>query len=245
MFLTKSMAVISAVVLSFLTPSISTSRIGRKLFKPHFEFAIDMYRDISSDFDDRNLAFSPYIVNSVLAMLFLGTSSFSASSKQLRQVLHLSNISYVDVHKSFKDIVNNFDDNYYQSMLNMGRGLFFQNGTSISFPYVGALNELYHVKTNSLDFESGDCSLLRDKVNIWMRSVTDKWEKGDLLGKAMQCDAKLLAVGTTYLTNHLLHPFRIVDTFNEGLFFLPDNKRLAIFNCKCKDCQTKSVKVLN
>ena len=59
-------------------------------------------------------------------MLFLGTSSFSNSSRQLRQTLHFDNISYVDVHKSFKEIVKNFDDIYYKSKLQMTNGVFYQ-----------------------------------------------------------------------------------------------------------------------
>jgi len=228
MLIPNSIAILTAVFFTSVTPSISSSsRNGRKLFKPHFEFAIDMYREISSDFPNKNLVFSPYVLNSELAMLFLGTSSFTTSSKQLRQVMHLSNISYVDVHKSFKAIVHNFDDSYYQSMLNMGSGFFLQNVTSVSRPYIGALHEIYRVKVNHLDSESSECGPLRATVSNWMRSVEKNGVNGgDSLVNTMRCDSKLLVVGTTHLSNQLLQPFRIADTFQEGLFFLPNNKRL-------------------
>jgi serine protease inhibitor len=103
-----------------------SSRNGRKLSRSHFEFSIDLYRQLSEDCYDKNCVFSPYSVNSVLSMLFLGTSSFSNSSRQLRQTLHFDNISYVDVHKSFKEIVKNFDDIYYKSKLQMTNGVFYQ-----------------------------------------------------------------------------------------------------------------------
>jgi serine protease inhibitor len=96
------------------------------LSRSHFEFSVDLYRQLSHDFADKNLLFSPYSANAVLSMLFLGTSSFSNSSRQLRQALHLDNISYVDVHKSFKEIVRNLEDSYYKSMLQISNDVFYQ-----------------------------------------------------------------------------------------------------------------------
>ena len=55
-----------------------------------------------------NLVYSPYLVNSAMALLFLGTSSASNTSKQFRSVLNYENISYVDVHNAFKQIIANF-----------------------------------------------------------------------------------------------------------------------------------------
>ena len=113
-------------VLLFCAEPASTSKNGRKLSRSHFEFSIDLYRELSQDFSDKNLIFSPFLVNSVLSVLFLGTSSFSNSSRQLRQALHFDNISYVDVHKSFKEIIKNFDDIYYKSKLYKATGVFYQ-----------------------------------------------------------------------------------------------------------------------
>ena len=113
-------------VLLLCVDRATTSKNGRKLSRSHFEFSIDLYREFSQDFADKNLIFSPYLVNSVLSVLFLGTSSFSNSSRQLRQALHFDNISYVDVHKSFKEIIKNFDDNYYKSKLHKATGVFYQ-----------------------------------------------------------------------------------------------------------------------
>ena len=113
-------------VLLFCVDPASMSKNGRKLSRSHFEFSIDLYRELSQDFSDKNLIFSPFLVNSVLSVLFLGTSSFSNSSRQLRQALHFDNISYVDVHKSFKEIIKNFDDIYYKSKLYKATGVFYQ-----------------------------------------------------------------------------------------------------------------------
>jgi len=124
--LTTSLFLGTIYVLILCVDKVAMSKNGRKLSRSHFEFSIDLYRQLSEDFSDKNLVFSPYSVNSLLSMLFLGTSSFSNSSRQLRQALHFDNISYVDVHKSFKEIVKNFDDTYYKSKLQMANGVFYQ-----------------------------------------------------------------------------------------------------------------------
>ena len=113
-------------IVSVLIFGVRSSRTSRKLSRSHFEFSVDLYKQLSGDFPDGNLVFSPFSVNSVLSAVFLGTSSFSNSSRQLRQTLHFDNISYVDVHKSFKEIFKNFEDSYYKSMLQVTNGVFYQ-----------------------------------------------------------------------------------------------------------------------
>ena len=104
----------------------SVSRNGRKLSRSHFQFSVDLYRHLAQDHVGRNVVFSPYTVDAVLSMLFLGTSSSSNSSRLLRQSLHFDNISYVEVHKSFKEIAKNFEDNYYKTILQFTNGVFYQ-----------------------------------------------------------------------------------------------------------------------
>ena len=68
-----------------------------------------------------NLVVSPYSINLVLSMLFLGTIDVSNTSRQLRSIMHLKGASYVDIHNGFKNIVSNFDQNYYRTKMKIGK----------------------------------------------------------------------------------------------------------------------------
>lgn len=113
--------IFSAVIILASTASSKVDK-GQQLSRAHFEFSLDFYKSLlatetnssSSKAISQNFVYSPYSLNTVLSMLFLGTSSSSNSSKQLRTMLHFDNISYVDVHNQFKKVVENFDENYYR-----------------------------------------------------------------------------------------------------------------------------------
>ena len=90
--------------------------------KAHFEFSLDLYKSLVLENDrTNNLAVSPYSINLVLSMLFLGTIDVSNTSRQLRSIMHLKGASYVDIHNGFKNIVSNFDQNYYRTKMKIGK----------------------------------------------------------------------------------------------------------------------------
>lgn len=109
-------ALFLTVVVTVSDLAAATENLGQQLSRSHFEFSLELYKTVNtmSEGGTENLVFSPFSVNSVLSMLFLGTGSASTSSAQLRSVLHYDNMSYVNVHKAFKAAFHVFDDKYYQ-----------------------------------------------------------------------------------------------------------------------------------
>lgn len=221
-------SVLALAVLLSVVQNTSTANISQKLSRSHFQFSVDLFKALVKDENlGTNLLFSPYSVNSVLSMLFLGTSSSSKSSEELRAVLHYDNISYVDVHNAFKEIVNVFDDNYYDKKVRSVNGLFVQNGVTISSPYDRALREFYHAKVEHIDFRNADPSQTMGIVNDWINDVTEG-QIPQLLNGPPSKDSKLVMVNAMALDAKWLNSFNPADTFEKGLYFLPGNRRLEI-----------------
>ena len=82
------------------------------LSEAHFEFSIDLYRQIAER-EDGSIVISAQNINLGLAMLFLGTTANTSSSTELRRALHYENMSYVDIHKAHQEILGVLDDPYY------------------------------------------------------------------------------------------------------------------------------------
>ena len=95
--------------------------------KAHFEFSLDLYKTLMVNNRTDNLVVSPYSINLVLSMLFLGTIDVSNTSRQLRSIMHLKGASYVDIHNGFKNIVSNFDQNYYRTKMKIGKTVIKMN----------------------------------------------------------------------------------------------------------------------
>jgi len=194
------------------------------LSKAHFEFSLDLYRTLEPNQSSGNLMVSPYSVNLALSMLFLGTSSSSNSSRQLRSIMHFDDISYVDVHNQFKNVVSNFDSNYYQAKMKIAHSLYVAEDVAISPPYDRALREFYQSRIEHMDFRNADTSQTLGVINEFVDEVTDGKIEGILEGPP-DAEARLLAFNALTLTARWLFPFDEKDTFDKGLFFLPDGQR--------------------
>ena len=215
----------------------TNNKLTQKLSKAHFEFSLNLYKDLvrsktgdgptnnnTSSSRSANLVYSPYSVNSVLSMIFLGTSSSSNSSLQLRALLRYDDISYVDVHNAFKEVVKTLDENYYEKKVRSANGLFVQKGVQVSGPYDRALREFYHAKIEEMDFRNSDPDQTMGVVNDWVKDVTDG-QIPDLLSAPPGKDSKLLLVNALAMNAKWRFPFNPLETFDKGLFFLPNNER--------------------
>ncbi len=230
----------------------STTKPGlvQKLSKAHFEFSLELYRELVRQGEARedddggggvgggvggvggaggghsgNLVCSPYSVYSVLSMLFLGTSSLSESSRQLRAALHFNDVSYVDAHTAFGEVSRSFaEDRYYERKVRSANALFAQEGTEVSPHYARALLEFYRARVEALDFRNADPAQTVGVVNDWVSDVTDG-AIPRLLDSPPAGDTRLLIVNALSMDAKWLHPFDPNETFDKGLFFLPGGQR--------------------
>lgn len=188
---------------------------GQLISKAHFEFSLNLYKSIEKNSD--NLVLSPYTINALLSMLFLGTSSSSNSSMQLRSMMNFDQISYVDVHNQFKKIVKNFDNEYYQSKMSLKHGLYISEDVTVAPPFDRALREFYKAKIHHVDFS--------DQKE--MQEINDNFEKETEVKNILNADPKsrLVMLDAIRLSTKWLFPFDEEETYNKGLFFSPDNQR--------------------
>ena len=206
----------------------AAANLAQRLSRAHFEFSLDLYGELVEGLEEdaggegANLVYSPYSVQSVLSMLFLGTSSSSGSSRQLRSALKYDNISYVDVHSGMRKVAENFADVYYERKVRAANALFVQNGVAVSAPYERALREFYRSRVSHVDFR--DAGRAVEAVNDWVDDVTGG-QIPALLDAPPAADAKLLLVNALSMSAKWLNPFSPVDTFEKGLFFLGDDQR--------------------
>ena len=193
--------------------------------KAHFEFSLDIYQTLLKQQEIKeNFVISPYTLNIALSMLFMGTSSSSNSSRQLRSLMHFDGISYVDIHNQFKKVVANFDSNYYSTKLKVAHGLYVAADVAVSPPYDRALREFYHSKVEHMDFRNADVLQTLGAINDFVNEVTEG-EIPAMLEQSPEKDSRLVMVDAMALETRWLHPFDPEDTFSKGLFFSPTNQR--------------------
>ena len=60
--------------------------------------------------------------------------------------MHFDGISYVDIHNQFKNVMENFDNNYYKTKMNIAHGIYVASDVKVAPHYNRALNQFYHSK---------------------------------------------------------------------------------------------------
>ena len=72
-----------------------------------------------------------------------------------RKTLHYENISYVDIHKSYKEVLSLLSEPYYVTNHDFINkiGLFVQKGANVKQDYERAVREFY--RSNILDVDFG------------------------------------------------------------------------------------------
>ena len=90
-----------------------TNKDLKYLSEAHFEFSIDLYRQLAAS-EQGNIVISPQNINLGLAMLFLGSTANTSSSGELRRALHYSDMSYVSIHRGHREALGVLEDQYYK-----------------------------------------------------------------------------------------------------------------------------------
>eukprot|EP00096_Caligus_rogercresseyi_P007480 TRINITY_DN25347_c0_g1_i1.p1 TRINITY_DN25347_c0_g1~~TRINITY_DN25347_c0_g1_i1.p1 ORF type:complete len:402 (+),score=59.41 TRINITY_DN25347_c0_g1_i1:105-1310(+) len=116
---------------------------GRFLSRSHFYFSMDLYESLSQvSSPDSNILFSPFNAYALLSEIFLGTLASSNSSAQIRSSLHLSQMSYVNIHSGFRDLLASFAGGLPRG-ISAVRELFLRSNVSLNPLYAKGLEEYY------------------------------------------------------------------------------------------------------
>ncbi|CAB4058523.1 SERPINB1 [Lepeophtheirus salmonis] len=189
---------------------------ARQISRSHFYFSIDLYHrltDLSSN-SNSNVLFSPLNAYSTLSLLFLGTLHSSNSSQQLRKGLHLSHMSYVNIHSGFREVLRDFKNGRQLILRNQ---LFLRQNISLNPLYEKGLFEYYNTKISRFSGSAG--------------AFIEEWFLSQGLGLSSPMNF-LSKEGGDLFSGHGLNvfseweiPFRAKDTLEQGHFYLPGGER--------------------
>lgn len=195
----------------------------QKLSRAQLEFSLDLYKSVASR-DGSNTTFgegatdslvlSPYSVMSLLSMLYLGSSG--VTSEQLRHALHFDNLSYVEVHRSYKKMVEGVTHGKMAANLTLANKMFLQKGVNVSKVYGEKLLEYYDAALELVDF-AGDATFARDLVNTWVK-VHTRGKIEALLDAPPNPDTKLLLANAIYFQGFWLYRFDRQKTYEHSTF---------------------------
>ncbi len=75
------------------------------------------------------------------------------------------------MHRGFRQVVKNFEEPYYNDVVEAANAMFQQKGIAVSPHYTKALEEFYHSELGELDFKINEPAA-REVINKWARKKT-------------------------------------------------------------------------
>ncbi|XP_050701535.1 leukocyte elastase inhibitor-like [Eriocheir sinensis] len=212
-------AVMSCMPVALAAPSPSVQSFSMA----HFGFTLDLYTAlVSASGKEENVLFSSVGLAAVLSPL-LGSDD-RVISQQIRQVLRYSNMSIACVEKGHTDMLNHFENVYYDGVLQLGYTVFLP-------PSAHATSALYPEGTVQLVDFLDNATAVTQRVNEWVSGVTEGRvgpvgsvvEAGQTAGQE-----EGLAVVALAFSGRWLHGFQPELTFDKGLFYTTPQERFEI-----------------
>ncbi len=129
-------------------------------------FALDMYRDVAGR--DENVFFSPWSLNSALAMTYEGARGKTAD--EMRSVLYFSGNDSLR-RQSFSSLDRRINANDSGYVLSTANALWVDDDFPLEGDYEDVVIDYYHATAENLDF-SGAPDGARQIINQWVEEKT-------------------------------------------------------------------------
>lgn len=196
-------------------------------------FALDMYRELERD---GNLFFSPWSLNTALAMTYEGARGKTAD--EMRSVLHLSGDESAR-RQSFSSLDQRINGNESGYVLSTANALWVDNNFSLLDGYRDLVDRSYHARVTNLDFV-GASDESRKIINTWVEQKTSQKIKDLIPPNHIDSSTCLVLTNAIYFKGTWVKEFNKSLTRDEnfhvsdgGIVTVPMMRRLgqeAIFN---------------
>jgi serpin B len=172
-----------------------------------------------------NVLFSPYSIQSALAMAFAGAED--ATRDEMAEALHFPNVD-ADLHQSFSDLHKALNAAMEQSAaisqrakqrgqtydsitLTIANHLFGQTGFDFRLPFLALLKDNYDAPFEPMDFISDSAAATR-QINGWVESQTRSRIRNLIPDGALDSLTRLVLVNAVYLKAPWAKKFEASET---------------------------------
>jgi serpin B len=174
------------------------------------QFATDLFARLTAANND-NLFFSPYSIETALAMTYAGAGGETA--RQMAQTLHLD-VPADQVHQVFgalSDELNNQGSGDQRAFaLIVANALWVQQGFAINPGFTQIVKKEYRAQLGSLDFASSDDAReqARKTVNDWVANQTHDKIKDLLPAGSLSAATRLVLTNAIYFKSNWENSFQ-------------------------------------
>lgn len=179
-----------------------------RLSKANTQFSTNLFQQIASSDDSKNLLFSPYSVHQALAMAMNGNDG--KVLEEFIKILQLEGMSLDDANQAIKDLTSFLLDVDPRVKLNLANGIWYKEDFQVQIPFKNAAQQYFNAEIAPLDMEDPNSVKI---INNWIEKQTNNLIK-DMLD-FIPADAVMYLVNAIYFKGEWTYNFPIGNTRKE------------------------------
>ncbi|WP_057937224.1 serpin family protein [Algoriphagus resistens] len=179
-----------------------------RLSESNTRFATNLFQQLVSNGDSKNLFFSPYSIHQALAMAMNGNDG--EVLEEFIQVLQMEGMSLEEANQAVKDLTSFLLEVDPKVQLSIANGIWYKEGYEVRIPFKDAAKHYFSAEIAPLDVYDPNSV---DIINHWIEKQTDNLIK-DMLDIIPE-DAVMYLVNAIYFKGDWTYNFPKENTRKE------------------------------
>ncbi|XP_034357276.1 serpin I2 [Arvicanthis niloticus] len=185
---------------------LSGSQTSRTMDQKNAEFAVDLYKAISSS--QKNIIFSPLGTTMLLGMVQLGAKG--KAQQQILRTLRMRETSAGEEFSVLKSLFSAISKKKQEFTFNLASALYLQEGFIVKETYLHSNKEIFQSATKLVDFL--DAKTSAQTISTWVESKTDGKITNMFSEEEFGPLTRLVLVNAIYFKGDWKQKFRKEDT---------------------------------
>jgi serpin B len=179
-----------------------------RLSEANTQFATNLFQQLASSDDSKNLFFSPYSVHQALAMAMNGNDGQGLA--EFTKVLQLEGMSLDDANQAIKDLTEFLLDVDPKVKLSLANGIWYKDDFQVQVPFRNATQNFFNAEIAPLNMRDPNSVNI---INNWIEKKTNNLIK-DMLDFIPE-DAVMYLVNAIYFKGDWTYNFPTGNTRKE------------------------------
>ncbi|XP_067006404.2 leukocyte elastase inhibitor [Anabrus simplex] len=167
------------------------------------QFSVKLYQVLADDDRQGNLIFSPFSVDLVLAMAYVGAGGLTA--KEIADGLNVPN-NITAVETGYRTVMGDLEGKTRAVTLELANKLYADKSGQIYLEYVTKIQDVFKADVGVVDFQNDGRAALKD-INEWAETATHGKIKNVISQDLLKSNTRLIALNAVYFYGKWLYTF--------------------------------------
>lgn len=191
-------------------------------------FTAELYHLLSAGGVKENIVFSPFSIQTCIALAFLGAKGETAD--EIAKGLNFASNLAHEVSETFQFVL----DKYHNSpLLKVANKVYAMHGNHLKPSYEAAIKKHFHSEAESINFSLNDAAA--KSINAWVKAKTEGKITDLVTPDSFDDSTRLVLVNAMHFKGQWMHKFKERDTKKDDFWISQKQSVKVHYMCAMKD----------